>query len=206
MDLRQLAKMLLHDRTAANPSSCSDGESRIKPRPRDRASDSGASRTRTGSVNAHVDDVPVSCLTTPPPRALARRGSWQPFAALNADPRVMEHFPGHARPCRQRRAGRRRFSDDLARQWLRPVGGRGAGRGAVRRLRRVCASRPSRRTSRPASRSAGGWPSRTGARATRPRQPGRRRARLRPARSGRDRLVHRRRPTGARARSWSGSA
>ena len=73
------------------------------------------------------------------PRLLLRE--WRPedlapFAALNADPRVMEHFPGAARPPSERRA-RATLGGALRAPRLRPVGRRGAGGGAVHRLRRA---------------------------------------------------------------------
>ena len=69
---------------------------------------------------------------------LVLRG-WRPpdreaFAAMNADPRVMEHFPGtmtRAESDALRRPDRRALRPAR----VRPVGGRGPGRGRVRRLR-----------------------------------------------------------------------
>ena len=48
-----------------------------------------------------------------------------PFAALNADPVVMEHFPSTLTARRERRAGRTRIEEHFDEPRLRAVGGRG---------------------------------------------------------------------------------
>ena len=59
-------------------------------------------RSATSTVAAH----PMSTigLSTPVSSSAPGVTDLAPFAALNADPRVTEHFPQHPRPCRQRRA------------------------------------------------------------------------------------------------------
>ena len=120
-----------------------------------------AARRRAVSTPVLHDAAPAAAGVAPEDR--------EPFAALNADPRVMEHLPGAAHAAAERCA-RAALRAALRAPRLRAVGGRGAGRRAVHRLRRPRRARRSRRTSRPASRSAGAWRRSTGARAT-PRRP-----------------------------------
>ena len=104
------------------------------------------------------------------PRLVLRQ--WQeadlePFAALNADPEVMRHFPGILT---------REQSDELAAGERARIGERGWGLWAVEHVERAAflgyvgllgtASRP---TSRRPSRSAGGSRGSTGGAATRPK-------------------------------------
>ena len=86
-----------------------------------------------------------------------REGDREPFAALNADPVVMEHFPALTQPGRVGRDGRP-HRGALRPAWVRPLGGRGSWRGAVRRLRRPLDADVRSALHACASRSAGASP------------------------------------------------
>ena len=128
-----------------------------------------------------------------------RDDDFEAYAAMNADPRVMEFFPSVI--SREESPGRfARCAGAHRRARLRLLAGRGDRRARRSSAWSGCRTRTSRRPSCPRSRSAGGWRPSTGGAATRPR----RRApcwrygfeRLGAAR---DRVVHDRRPTSARA-------